>query len=410
MQDNKKIEELFQRYLDNACTPEEVETLLDFFGKEKNEDRLRQLIREHLLTEANEDALPKNAEDQFVKTVFPEIKNALHLDRKQVVPLYRKNWFRVAAAACVVLAVTSSAFFLFRSPEQVPVVQNDNQNKEIKDIPPGRNNAVLTLDDGTNILLDHAANGTLAKQGNASVLKTDGQIAYEQEGAHKSSALIWNTIRTANANQYQLVLSDGTKVWLNAASSIRFPASFTGDERKVQITGEVYFEVAKDAKKRFKVEFSDQTGQKAEIEVFGTHFNVNTYSNEPEMRTTLLEGSVKISEANQTQMLKPGQQAILSKNRIQITEKADLDQVMAWRNGYFLFNNTDIYTLMRQVARWYNIEISFEGQISNDGFSGKISRDVPLSQIIKVLEFNDMRVKREGNNKMIITQGVSKQI
>jgi hypothetical protein len=410
LQDNKKIEELFQRYLDNACTPEEVKTLLDFFGKEKNEDQLRQLIREHLLTGANENALPKNAEDQFVKTVFPEIKKALQLDRKQVLPLYRKNWFRVAAAACFVLAVTSSAFFLFRSPEQVPVVQNDIQNKEIKDIPPGRNNAVLTLDDGTNILLDQAANGTLAKQGNASVLKTDGQIAYEQEGAHKSSALIWNTIKTANASQYQLVLSDGTKVWLNAASSIRFPASFTGNERKVQITGEVYFEVAKDAKKRFKVEFSDQTGQKAEIEVFGTHFNVNTYSNEPEMRTTLLEGSVKISEANQTQMLKPGQQAILSKNRIQIKQKADLDQVMAWRNGYFLFNNTDIYTLMRQVARWYNIEISFEGQISNDGFSGKISRDVPLSQIIKVLEFNDMRVRREGNNKMIITQGASKQI
>jgi ferric-dicitrate binding protein FerR (iron transport regulator) len=212
---------------------------------------------------------------------------------------------------------------------------------------------------------------------------------------------VYNTITTANGNQYQLILTDGSKVWLNAASSIRFPTSFTGNERKVEITGEVYFEVAKDPIKPFKVDFKNKEGEINEIEVLGTHFNVNAYADEPDMKTTLLEGSVKIKAANKIQMLTPGQQASITSGGIEVKRNVDIEHVMAWKNGYFLFDNTDIYTLMRQVSRWYNVDVKYEGRITEDGFSGKILRDVPLSKFIKVLELNDVKVRTEGREIIV---------
>ena len=251
-------------------------------------------------------------------------------------------------------------------------------------------------------MLDSAANGTLAQQGNTKVLKLNGQIAYNKTGDMDAKP-VYNTITTANGNQYQLILTDGSKVWLNAASSIRFPASFTGNERKVEITGEAYFEVAKNPNKPFKVEFKNKEGDKSEIEVLGTHFNVNAYPDEPAFKTTLLEGSVKIINAHAVQMLTPGQQARLSRQGIELEKNADIEQVMAWKNGFFLFDNTDIYTLMRQVSRWYDVDVHFEGSIPGDGFSGKISRNVPLSKFLQVLEMNEVHVRTEGR-KVTVTQ------
>lgn len=408
MKENKTIVELFQRYLDNDCTPEEVTSLFQFFGKEENEEQLRSFISQQLELKTDHEVSQQKNNEQLLDAVFTRIKKAINSDGKagtRVIPLYRQRWFRVAAAAVFIFLLSSTAFLLFRQNKEVAIAHNENKIHEIEDIAPGNNNAILTLDDGTTILLDSAANGTLAQQGNTNVLKINGQITYHEESKKALNARpVYNTITTANGNQYRLVLTDGTKVWLNAASSIRFPASFTGNERKVEITGEAYFEVAKNAKKPFKVFTSSSLGNQggAEIEVLGTHFNVNTYSDEPEIKTTLLEGSVKIRKAGQVQMLSPGQQALITSKDIRIKENVDLNQVMAWKNGYFLFNNTDIYTLMRQVARWYNVEVSFSGKITQDGFSGKISRDVPLSQLMKILELNDVKVKRVGRNVVII--------
>jgi len=290
--------------------------------------------------------------------------------------------------------VLGAAFYFLHEKKEI-IVAHNSHIRTIQDIPAGSNNAVLTLDNGATIVLDTAANGTLANQGNIKVLKMNGQLAYNKTG-NMNVKPVYNTITTANGNQYQLILIDGSKVWLNAASSIRFPTSFTGTERKVEITGEAYFEVTKNPNKPFRVDFKNEAGEKDEIEVLGTHFNVNTYGDEPDMKTTLLEGSVKIKAGNKIQMLSPGQQALLSSNGIEIKKNVDLDQVMAWKNGYFLFDNTDIYTLMRQVSRWYNVEVSFEGKVTPDGFSGKISRNVPLSKFIKVLELNDVNVRSEG--------------
>jgi len=240
----------------------------------------------------------------------------------------------------------------------------------------------------------------LAKQGNIKVLKLNGQIAYNKTGDMKAKP-VYNTITTSNGNQYQLILTDGSKIWLNAASSIRFPNAFTGSERKVEITGEVYFEIAKNPAKPFKVDFKNTAGEKDEIEVLGTHFNVNTYIDEPGMKATLLEGSVKIKAGNKTQMLSPGQQANITSNGIEVKKNVDLENVMAWKNGYFLFDNTDIYTLMRQVSRWYNVDVKYQGKITEEGFSGKISREVPLSKFIEVLELNDVHVTTEGRTVII---------
>lgn len=394
--ERKIIEDLFQRYLSNECTPEEIRRLLKYFDAEENEELLRSLIRRQSNLIDYAPPVSTESPESLLDESFSNIKETIAADNKNIKPasLYKLNWFKMSAAATVIFLVLGAAFYFLHEKKEI-IVAHNSHIRTIQDIPAGSNNAVLTLDNGATIVLDTAANGTLANQGNIKVLKMNGQLAYNKTG-NMNVKPVYNTITTANGNQYQLILIDGSKVWLNAASSIRFPTSFTGTERKVEITGEAYFEVTKNPNKPFRVDFKNEAGEKDEIEVLGTHFNVNTYGDEPDMKTTLLEGSVKIKAGNKIQMLSPGQQALLSSNGIEIKKNVDLDQVMAWKNGYFLFDNTDIYTLMRQVSRWYNVEVSFEGKVTPDGFSGKISRNVPLSKFIKVLELNDVNVRSEG--------------
>jgi hypothetical protein len=369
---------------------------LKYFDAEENEELLRSLIRRQSNLIDYSPLVSTESSESLLDQSFSNIKKTIASDNKNIKPasLYKLNWFKMSAAATVIFLILGAAFYFLHEKKEI-IVAHNSHIRTIQDIPAGSNNAVLTLDNGATIVLDTAANGTLANQGNIKVLKMNGQLAYNKTG-NMNVKPVYNTITTANGNQYQLILIDGSKVWLNAASSIRFPTSFTGTERKVEITGEAYFEVTKNPNKPFRVDFKNEAGEKDEIEVLGTHFNVNTYGDEPDMKTTLLEGSVKIKAGNKIQMLSPGQQALLSSNGIEIKKNVDLDQVMAWKNGYFLFDNTDIYTLMRQVSRWYNVEVSFEGKVTPDGFSGKILRNVPLSKFIKVLELNDVNVRSEG--------------
>jgi transmembrane sensor len=395
----KSLENLFERYLNNQCQPEEVEVFLKYFNAEENHEQLKSLIRQHLENEMDEDQSNDARLQGLVNSGFTKIKEAISDDYIKVpvrtIPAYNRRWYLVAASVSIIL-LASTAFYLFQQRKEQVVITQKNNPARHPDIDPGRNNARLTLDNGTTIILDSAANGTLAQQGNADVQKINGQISYLETKETENSNPVYNTVATANGNQYQLILTDGSKVWLNAASSIRFPATFTGNERKVDITGEVYFEVAKDAAKPFKVSFKDKAGASEEIEVLGTHFNVNAYPDEPEMKTTLLEGSVRIKNTTGFKMLEPGQQARIKTGGIEIKKDADIEQVMAWKNGFFIFDNTDVYTLMRQVSRWYNVQINFEGKVTEDGFSGKISRDVPLSKLIRVLEMNDVNIVAEG--------------
>ncbi|MBO9204166.1 MULTISPECIES: FecR family protein [Niastella] len=315
-----------------------------------------------------------------------------------VVPFKRKNYSLAAAAAVLLLAIgTGSYFWLFKKqPQQLP--NNETAKTKPHDLPPGRDAATLTLADGRTILLD-SANGTISQQGGTTVINLNGQVSYARAGnKNEQAAVVYNTITTARGNQYQLILPDGSKVWLNSASSLRFPTTFTGERREVELDGEGYFEVAtlrlpSGQKMPFHVKTSTQ-----DIEVLGTHFNVNAYKDEETIKTTLLEGKVKvgsIGNENAT-ILNPGQQAVAANNAIKVTDNVDIDQVMAWKNGWFEFDNTDIKTIMRQISRWYDVEIRYEVKTNNETYGGRISRNLNLSNILKMLESYGVHYRLEN--------------
>ena len=270
------------------------------------------------------------------------------------------------------------------------------QKTEIKemnhDVAPGGNRAVLTLANGSQIILDSAANGNLAQQGNTKIVKLDsGQLAYNSLN-ERSDDVLYNTISTPRGGQYQIVLADGSKVWLNAASSLKFPTAFTGKERKVELTGEGYFEVAKNARMPFRVAVTGMT-----VEVLGTHFNINAYIDESTIKTTLLEGSVKVAKSDRQLVIKPGQQAELTPNaEFIIHNSIDVDEVMAWKNGLFNFNKADIKEIMRQAARWYDVDVVYEGNISGEKYIGKVARNTNLSEMMKILELNGVKYRIDG--------------
>lgn len=412
MENSENIEELFQRFLNNKCTPAEISLLLQYFDAGENEDLLRELIRKQS-EDINTTPLSPESLKPLLDTTYRKIQSAIATDadpfEAPIVPLFHRLWFRISSAAAVMLFISITAFYFLPQRKDSITAQAQNSTQQIRDIPPGTNNAILTLDNGTRIVLDSVADGTLAQQGGIKVLKMNRQIAYDKtENADLQAEPRYNTITTARGNQYMVVLADGSKVWLNAASSIRFPFYFTGNERRVEITGEAYFEVAKDATRPFRVEFNNQSGEKGEIEVLGTHFNVNAYPDEEDIKTTLLEGSVKVSKGKERVLIVPGEQASFSNNSSLgtkgITLKKDivLSQVVAWKDGFFVFNNSDIRMIMRQVARWYDVEVIFDGNMPSEGFTGKVSRNVPLSNFLKMLELNDVHVKTEGR-KIIIT-------
>jgi transmembrane sensor len=392
-------EYLIERFTKNTFTKEEFDQLLKWVEQDDNNEDLTEELRKHWENMGNESKSPSIDWEKKFSSLLNEAKL-----EAPVIPLYSNRrkirLMKWAAVASILLLISVGGYFGFYSRNNAPVEISKTTNKHIqpgKDVAPGGNKAVLTLVDGSIIDLDSAQNGTLATQGNIKVIKgEDGQLFYyvDQEN---STAVGYNTISTPRGGKYEIVLSDGTRVWLNAASSLKFPASFTGKIREVVLTGEGYFEVAKNAMMPFQVKVDHMT-----VEVLGTHFNVNAYSEEPDIETTLLEGSIKIKKAGKVQILSPGEQAKFTSSGIFLNKNADLQQVMAWKEGFFLFDNTDIYTLMRQVARWYDVEVNFEGKIAVEGFTGKISRNVPLSKFLKVLELNEMHIKTEGKKITII--------
>lgn len=293
----------------------------------------------------------------------------------------------VAAAAVLVLAVIAAVFY-FKQVPQAPMLA---QQQEQPDVRPGGNRATLRLGDGTVIALDSADEGELTRQGNTRIIKlSNGQLAYH--GGDENAAPVFNTITTPNGGQYQVELPDGSKAWLNAASSLRFPSYFAGAERMVELEGEGYFEVAANAAKPFRVKIREGV-----VEVLGTSFNINAYTDESTARTTLLQGAVRVHKGTEAMLLKPGQQAVISNSAITKLLNVDTEQAIAWKNGFFQFDGIGLPELMRQISRWYNLEVKFEGKIPEREFAGKISRDVNLQNVLKALQINGVNFKRTGN-------------
>jgi len=273
-----------------------------------------------------------------------------------------------------------------------------------QDILPGSNKAILTLGDGSTIVLDSARTGKLAHEGNSQILKTgDGQLQYTAN-SRTESIVAYNVLSTPKGGQYKLILQDGTNVWLNAGSSIRYPTAFTGKERRVEITGEAYFEIAKNAEMPFRVVVNSPAlnDDRPEIEVLGTQFNINAYKDEPGMSTTLVEGSVRLLKGSASAILKPYQQArISSDGSLRTKPLSDVEQIIAWKNGAFEFDDADISTVMRQISRWYDVAVVYEGKAPADHFSGRFSRNTSLAGVLKILNISGIQLIAE-NKKIII--------
>ncbi len=316
------------------------------------------------------------------------IRKRLDLDRprRKIITLKK-----LSIAASIVLIAALSIFIFNTNTKQ----QAKPKNFVMNDKAPGENLATLTLSDGTTVTLDSTANGIIKETGIEIANDTSGNLTYivkDNSAANRSDA--FNTISTPRGGTYKIILPDGSKVWLNAASSLRFPLSFSDDSRKVELTGEGYFEVAK-SNKRFKVTANNTT-----VEVLGTHFNVNSYTNEAYLNITLLEGSVKVTKRNSSVLLKPGEQcqASLSTTDLNIKHDVNLESVVAWKDGEFKFHNTDLKNIMRQLERWYDVDID-ENSIPNKKFRGTISRDAKLSEVLSMIELtSNLDFKIEGRS------------
>jgi len=266
------------------------------------------------------------------------------------------------------------------------------------DIPPGGNKAILKLANGSVIILDSAGNGRLSTQAGATIDKTgDGKLAYNSL-KEKPTEIQYNTLTTPKGGQYFIELADGSKVWLNAASSLTYPTSFIGKERIVVLKGEAYFEVAKNKAMPFQVTVNGMT-----VEVLGTHFNINAYDDEAVIKTTLLEGAVKIMKGNTSALLKPGDQAQVSSNgNIKVITDADVDQAVAWKNGYFQFRRDNLQQVLRQLTRWYDVDVKYDGLITDMQFGGRISRNNNLSEVLKILELSNVHFRIEGKTIVVM--------
>ncbi|ALL05007.1 hypothetical protein AQ505_05560 [Pedobacter sp. PACM 27299] len=331
------------------------------------------------------------------------------------IPLRKTSlvWTKIAVAATILFAL-SIAFYFYNIPYKTGIAPREQLSQS--KINPVHQKAMLTLADGRRITLDEAENGEIAEQGGVIITKTkDGQLVYEgsanegsvtekstTEGSASTAAARGNApnkIETPKGGQYQVNLPDGTKVWLNAASSLSYPVSFTGDKREVKLLGEAYFEVAKNKNMPFVVYSKGQ-----EVEVLGTHFNVNAYPDEAKTKTTLLEGSVKVKllVAKGTALLKPGQQSVYEGDQLDVNA-IDVAEVIAWKEGYFLFQDEDIRSIMRKIARWYDVEIVYAANISPKEIGGRISRNKSLDYVLRTLSRTDkFNFKVEGRRVTVM--------
>jgi transmembrane sensor len=402
--------------------------LLDKYRDGTANDAERSLVEDYYrrLEMAGATELSAEEEAALKETIYAQVLNGIKNAPRRVIS-FKQQVLRWTTAAAVLLIVFGAAtHYLFFNTKRTDTTTPAVVKQPGKDLPPGRNAAILTLADGKTIVLD-SSSGTISKQGGVTVINMSGLLSYESavpaepgsakagETSNKATHPLFNTVTTARGNQYQLVLADGSKVWLNSASSLRFPAVFTGATREVELNGEGYFEIATirqsaGQKVPFIVNIGGHAGSR--VEVLGTHFNVNCYHDEETVKTTLLEGKVKVvsnesasakASVDKSVVLKPGEQAVLTHDsRLTIHNDIDIDQVMAWKNGWFEFDKTDLKTIMRQISRWYDVDIVYAKACCGDEkFGGRIGRNLNLSNILKVLESQDVHCRLEGK-KLIV--------
>ncbi|WP_316818143.1 FecR family protein [Pedobacter nyackensis] len=375
---DEKQEELLAKYRQGTCSPEEAATVKYLYN----------------LASASAEEMPATPDYQQLSD---EIWNRLPAERN----IRKLSIFKTISAVAAALLVIGGSYLWYNNQS----VQ-DTKQAQVQDIVPGKNAATLTLADGRKIVLTADVKGELATESGASITKTaNGQLIYEIKDQESGDPHALNKLSTAKGESYQLRLPDGTMVWLNAASSISYPVSFSSAmSREVELVGEAYFEVSKDKKRPFIVKTVHQ-----QIRVLGTHFNVNAYTDEPELKTTLLEGSIKLSleglsSGRQDRILKPGEQAALAGARLNVAN-VDVEQVVDWKNGDFVFQSEPLTSLMRRVSRWYNVRVMYAPGVDKEGtFTGKVSRKKNVSVLLKALQSGGLKFEVIGNTIMVKNQ------
>ena len=376
------IQHLVDRFFEGSITAEEKKKLDDWY---------------HSLSSSHIEVVSGESEEVFGSRVKNRLNRIIRKSRNSPAPSIIVIMRTVAAA--LIIGISIIAFtFLLQNKEQKKFASSNKPARPATDMSPGTNKAMLTLGNGSKIILD-SISGTLGKDGGIDIVKKgDGQVEYQDDNIQHNQSAVYNTISTPRGGQYEVALADGTNVWLNASSSIRFPVQFNDSIREVEMTGEVYFEVAHNPSKPFRVKVKDNY-----INVLGTHFNVMAYDDEPSINTTLLQGSVKVESQNSSRLISPGQEAIADRSgSIKIIKDADVEEAIAWKNGYFQFNRSDIKSIMHQVERWYDADVRYADDVKLH-FTGQVSRSVNVSELLRKLELtNEVHFKIEGKRITVL--------
>ncbi len=397
---NERIKYLFQQHMAGRSTQQEKEELA-LLALRGGDLTIPQLMEKTWEEWEGTEGMEQDKANALLQSILPP-KAPVAADR--YIPFYTTPWLRYAA---IILILAGTGTYLWLGQKQpAGSLQNTGKVGQLADAPPGGNKATLTLGDGSVIVLDSAADGQITSQGGTNILKLNaGMLSYKAGSTSiPRGQVLYNTISTPRGGQYQVVLPDGSNVWLNAASSVRFPTLFVGSERRVQVEGEAYFEVSPDSRRPFVV-YSGEL----EIQVLGTSFNINAYTNEAFINTTLLNGSVKVVKNSASRLLQPGQQAQVAHNlqpssrEIAINPHADIEKTMAWKNGLFNFEGATLKEVMNQLERWYNIEVVYEGDVPYMRFFGKVSRNIMLSDLIKGLEDNEVKFRMGEGRRMFVS-------
>ncbi len=383
---------LYTQYINGLCTETELQEFFELVSEPGMQELLQELADKHL-ENIRPGTLPSVIDWDYMYNKIVQPPPANDPGKPGIVKRLFSRWYRIAAAAAILVAISSIVLLLFYRQQDSSITGDNSRYKN--DIPPGGNKAVLTLANGAALPLYNGSQHVPAQREYFHLFRLDsGELAYSA----KTRAIGYHTLSTPRGGQFRLILPDGSRIWLNAASSITYPLVFTGRERKVAVSGEVYMEIAKDAARPFKVAVNGM-----EVAVLGTRFNINAYNDEEMMRTTLLDGAVQVRRGKETWVLQPGQQIQLKPdNNAQLTMDVDTAAVVAWKDGQFSFNDDDISAIMRQVQRWYNAEVVYENKAPQH-FVGTIPRDVPVSKLLTMLELTGrLRFKIEGR-KITVT-------
>lgn len=389
-----QFEQLWERFLSGSLSREEAVELQRLLrtGDRQVPNAISQLLQDKSIGQL----APLEREEVILQRILEAGRN----HQPAVVRALGGSYRWAAAVAAVLILVVGITYYKGRGKKDT-VTATSGLEVVAHDLAPGHNGAILTLDDGQQVVLDSAGNGVVASQNGTQVMLNNGQLAYNADGAFQVS---YNTVTTPKGRQFPIYLPDSSLVWLNAGSSLRYPTAFTQGERKVELTGEAYFEVAHHlAKDGQRKSFIVQINATTNVEVLGTHFNINAYSDEATINTTLLEGAVRMNAGEKGLTITPGQQVRVSSNGVmRVVKNVDTEQTIAWIKGVFDFQRADIRAVMRQLSRWYDVEVVYEGDVPFREFEGKIGRDLRLSQVLKGMKNMGLHFRLEEGRRLIV--------